>query len=73
MISLNNIPKQELYSTLYAMDSSLRGYGFRDAYEFFKKFLNILHEDFKFIGKKQFDMKKHCPAMTDFQEEWDVM
>jgi len=55
------------------IDTSLRGYGFRDAYEFFKKFVNILHDDFKFIGKKSLDMKKHCPAMKEFQEEWDVM
>ena len=68
-----SIISQDLYASLYMMDTSLRGYGFRDAYEFFKKFVNILHDDFKFIGKKSLDMKKQCPAIKEFQEEWDVM
>lgn len=50
---------KELYNSLYSIDPTLRGYGFKDAYEFFKKFLNILHDDFKYIGKKMNDMKKN--------------
>ncbi len=40
----------------YELDAYYRGYGFKDAYEFFKHFVNVLHEDFKFANVKKFDM-----------------
>ncbi|EAR94488.2 ubiquitin carboxyl-terminal hydrolase (macronuclear) [Tetrahymena thermophila SB210] len=67
------IKPQEFYSSLYQVDPSFRGYGFKDTYEFFKKFINILHDDFKYIGKKIYDMKKTQQTTKDLQEEWDVI
>lgn len=40
------------------MDPNLKGYSFKDAFEFFKYFIKVLHEDLKFFGSKDFDMKK---------------
>lgn len=55
------------------MEPSLRGYYFKDAFDFYKKFLKILHEDFKYINKKKFDMKKVSSSSTELQEEWEIM
>ena len=51
------IKPNDLIETFYEINPELKGYGFKDAFEFFKTFVHTMHEEFKFFNLKIFDMK----------------
>lgn len=53
------------------MSPNYKGYVFKDAYEFFKNLSILLHEEFKFLNKKKYDMKK--VFINEIDEEWDIL
>ncbi|EGR29222.1 ubiquitin carboxyl-terminal hydrolase family protein, putative [Ichthyophthirius multifiliis] len=63
----------ELVQVFYQIEKRFKGYGFKDPYDFFKQFVNILHDDFKYISSKAYDMKRNTPVCKSFLEEWDII
>ncbi|KAM3143115.1 hypothetical protein pb186bvf_004701 [Paramecium bursaria] len=63
----------ELIKCLSQLDNKQTGYSRKDAYDFFKFLVNILHEEFKFINNKEYSSREIKQNKLPLSHDWDIM
>ena len=63
----------EINNLIYQLNSETLGYEMKDAYEFYKFILNVIHDQLKVLIHKNLEIQRNVIHSNQIIDEWDII